>query len=220
MTLDAIIFLLFSYLCGSVPVGLLAGKMVKGRDFDIREYGSGNIGASNVWRTLGRVCGAVVFLIDVVKGLLPVAASHLRTDWQHTMPALSIWMPVFAGLASIIGHNASPFLKFKGGKGVATSLGVAFGMSPIAGAIGLGLWVVILFVTRYISVASIIAVPVCCVFIWWFNHKQIPYIPFGIIASAFAIVKHKSNMNRLKNGTEPKVVFPWEKGHDDDQATS
>jgi len=216
MTLDAIIFLLLAYLCGSVPVGLLAGKMVKGREFDIREYGSGNIGASNVWRTLGRVCGSVVFLIDVVKGVLPVAAAHLRTDWQHSMPAVAIWMPVFAGLASILGHNFSPFLGFKGGKGVATSLGVAFGMSPTAGAIGLGIWVVLLLVTRYISLASVIAVPSCCVFIWWFNHKQFPYIPFGILASTFAIVRHIANMKRLKNGTEPKVIFPWNNKADDD----
>jgi glycerol-3-phosphate acyltransferase PlsY len=125
-------------------------------------------------------------------------------------------MPVFAGLASILGHNFSPFLRFKGGKGVATSLGVAFGMSPIAGAIGLGIWVVLLLVTRYISLASIIAVPTCCVFIWWFNHKQFPYIPFGVLASAFSIIRHMSNMKRLKNGTEPKVVFPWNKKTDDD----
>jgi len=220
MTLDAIIFLLLAYLCGSVPVGLLAGKMIKGRDFDIRDYGSGNIGASNVWRTLGRFAGALVWTIDVVKGFLPVHAAHLRTDWQQSMPHLWMWMPVFSGLASIIGHNASPFLKFKGGKGVATSLGVAFGMSPSAGALGLALWVVILFVTRYISVASIIAVPACCVVIWLFNHKQFPYIPFGILATVFVIVKHKSNMKRLRDGTEPKVIFPWNKNKVDDDSSS
>jgi len=216
MTLDAIIFLLLAYLCGSVPVGLLAGKMVKGRDFDIREYGSGNIGASNVWRILGRKVGALVWTIDVAKGFLPVHAAHLRTDWQQSMPSLWMWMPIFAGLASIIGHNASPFLKFKGGKGVATSLGVAIGMSPLAGAIGLGVWFIVLLFTRYSSVGTIVAVPVCCVFIWGFNHKQFPYIPFGIVASTFTIIKHKSNIKRLKDGTEPKVIFPWNKKADDD----
>lgn len=208
MSTDVIIFLLLSYLCGSIPVGLIAGKMIKGLDFDIREHGSGNIGASNVWRTLGRFAGSVVFGIDVMKGVIPVVATHLHPEWRHS------WMPVVAGLATILGHNCSPFLKFKGGKGVATSLGVAFGMSLTAGAIGLGLWVLLVFATRYISVASIIAVPVCCVFIWWFNQRQFPYVPFGILASSFAIIRHKSNISRLKSGAEPKVVFPWQKKGD------
>jgi len=218
MTIDAIIFLVLSYLCGSIPVGLLTGKMVKG--IDVREYGSGNIGATNVWRTLGPVCGTIVFALDVIKGLLPVRATSLHTDWVVTMPHLYIWMPVIAGLASIIGHNFSPFLKFKGGKGVATSLGVAIGASPLAGLIGFVLWCIIVLITRYISMASIIAVPICCVFIWRFNHEQAPYVLLGILATTFVIVKHKANMARLKAGTEPKVVFPWEKNDSDSDNTN
>jgi glycerol-3-phosphate acyltransferase PlsY len=214
MTKDAIIFLVLSYLCGSIPVGLLTGKMVKG--IDVRDYGSGNIGATNVWRTLGPACGFIVFCLDIMKGFLPVSASHLRTDWAIAMPTMYAWMPVLSGLAAIIGHNFSPFLKFKGGKGVATSLGVALGLSFKAGLIGFGVWCVIVLITRYISVASIIAVPVCSVFIWWFNHRNLPCGLFGILATVFAVVKHKSNIKRLKAGTEPKVVFPWMKKPDDD----
>lgn len=218
MTKDAIIFLILSYLCGSIPVGLLTGKMVKG--IDVRDFGSGNIGATNVWRTLGPVCGTIVFFLDVLKGYLPVCATHLRTDWAASMPAMYVWMPILSGLAAILGHNFSPFLKFKGGKGVATSLGVAIGMSWQAGVIGFLLWCILVGVTRYISVASMIAVPVCCVFIWGFNHRQMPYIPFGVLASVFAIVKHKSNMARLKAGTEPKVVFRRERKDEEETSTS
>jgi glycerol-3-phosphate acyltransferase PlsY len=199
MNENAVLLLVAGYLFGSIPIGLIAGKLVKG--IDVREYGSGNIGASNVWRTVGPAWGVIVFILDVAKGLLPVLASKIPSF------AFPSWMAILTGLAAIVGHNCSPFLKFKGGKGVATSLGVAFGMSPLAGVIGFGLWFVVLLLTRYISVGSIIAIPVCCVFIWWFNGRTIPFALFGVVASAFAIVKHRSNMARLRAGTEPKVRF-------------
>ncbi|MCW3062040.1 MAG: plsY [Capsulimonas sp.] len=194
-----LLLLLLAYLCGSIPIGLITGKMVKG--IDIREYGSGNIGATNVWRTLGPVCGSIVFAADVMKGFIPVLAAH------H-LPGVSPWFIMFVGLAAITGHNASPFLKFKGGKGVATSVGVALGFNPLAALIGFLFWGLVLAVTRYISISSIIAVPIACVLIWIFNGYTMPYAVFGVLVSLYVLVKHKSNIARVKARTEPKVTLP------------
>ena len=127
--------LVFAYLLGSLPIGLIVGKAVRG--IDVREHGSGNIGATNVWRTLGPVWGSLVFALDVGKGLAPVLLAQRNA-------AHIAWLPVAAGLAAILGHNFSVFLKFKGGKGVATTLGVAFGLSWVAGLVGFGVWLVVL----------------------------------------------------------------------------
>lgn len=190
--------LLLSYLCGAVPVGLITGKMAKG--IDIRDYGSGNIGATNVYRTLGPGYGTLVFALDIIKGFIPVFWSY---HMHHVTDAS--WMPVFVGLAAIIGHNCSPFLRFKGGKGVATSLGVAIGFSGLAGLIGFLVWISLVGITRYVSMASLIGVPICALCIWLFKDHGAPYATFGILATVFVFYKHRSNIKRLKAGTEPKV---------------
>ena len=189
--------LVVAYVLGSLPIGLYIGKMVK--NIDVRDFGSGNTGASNVARVLGLPWATLVFLLDVAKGLLPTVAAQ-----SHAGPGVS-WWPVLTGLAAILGHNFSLFLKFKGGKGVATSLGVAFGLSWQAGLIGFGTWSLLLLATRYISVASILATALCSFLIWWFNHRQLPSGCFAGLATLFVIVKHKANLKRLKDGTEPKV---------------
>lgn len=188
--------LVLAYVLGSLPIGLYIGKMV--RNIDVREFGSGNIGASNVGRVLGPRWAVLVFLLDVAKGLLPTVAAQSQSGPGS-------WWPVLTGMAAILGHNASLFLKFKGGKGVATSLGVAFGLSWQAGLIGFGTWSLALLATRYISVASIIGTAVCSFFIWWFNHRQLPSGCFAGLATLFVVVKHRSNVQRLKAGAEPKV---------------
>ena len=199
-----VLLLAFSYLLGSLPIGLIVCKTVKG--IDVREHGSGNIGASNVWRTLTQICGPVwgpvwgglVFVLDVGKGLLPVLLARAHSDSEA-------WLPVVAGLTAIIGHNFSVFLRFKGGKGVATSCGVALGLSWMAGLIGLGTWVVVLGLTRYISVSSLISTAVGAFCIWWLNDKRLPYGLFALLATVFVVVKHRTNLARIKAGTEPKV---------------
>ena len=185
-----------AYIVGSLPIGLYVGKLVRG--IDVREFGSGNIGASNVWRTLGPKWGILVFLMDVLKGVLPVCCARYAPEYGG-------WAPVLTGFASILGHNASPFLKFKGGKGVATSLGVAIGLSWQAGLIAFGSWFLVLLITRYISVASLVGVPVGSFLIWWFNGQKLPYLLFGLLASVFVFVKHKANLKRLSDKTEPQV---------------
>lgn len=190
--------LITAYLAGSLPIGLYIGKLVRG--IDIREFGSGNIGASNVWRILGRKWGVLVFLMDVAKGVIPVCCARYA-------PSHDGWTPVLTGFLAILGHNASPFLRFKGGKGVATSLGVAFGLSWQAGLIAFAAWFLCLLVTRYISVASMVGVPVGSFLIWYYNGQKLPYLLFGILATVFVFVKHKANIARLKAGTEARVTF-------------
>ena len=175
--------------------------MVKG--IDIREYGSGNIGATNVWRTLGPVCGTIVFVADVAKGLIPVIAAHRHLPARFTNGSSSL-----TGLAAITGHNASPFLKFKGGKGVATSVGVALGFCFQAALLGFAVWALVLAATRYISISSIIAVPIASALIWIFNGYTLPYAVFGVLVSLYVLIKHKSNIARVKARTEPKVDLP------------
>ena len=215
MNISIILLLVLSYLLGSLPIGLLVGRMVKG--IDVRDYGSGNIGASNVWRAMGPFWGVFVFLLDVAKGLMPVQMA------SHHFPPL---VQVLAGLAAILGHNFSPFLKFKGGKGVATSLGVAFGLQPLAAVLGFAVWGLCLLVTRTISVSSMIGTVVTCLLIWAFSyplagtrhprtqsllysttdpHGHWPYALFGLLATMFVVYKHRANIARVKAGTEPKV---------------
>lgn len=193
--LHSVVFILVSYLFGALPIGLLVGRMVKG--IDVRDYGSGNIGASNVWRTMGPLWGIAVFLFDFCKGCFP-------TLLAGRIHEVSPWLPVLVGLAAILGHNFSPFLKFKGGKGVATSLGVVYGLSPIAAAVGFGVWGLCLLITRYISVSSMIAAVVTSLVLIGFN-RDLPHILFAMLVTFFVIIKHQSNMARLKAGTEPKV---------------
>ena len=200
MTLShSLLLLLLAYLFGSLPIGLLVGRMVKG--IDVRDYGSGNIGASNVWRTMGPLWGTAVFLFDFCKGYFPTV---LTTRLHQHQPEISPWLPVAVGLAAILGHNFSPFLRFKGGKGVATSLGVVFGLSPIAAAVGFAVWGVCLFFTRYISVSSMIAAVVTSgALIALF--PDLPHIAFAALVALFVVVKHRPNIARLRAGTEPKV---------------
>src|SRR4051812_6134205 len=158
---------LLCYVIGSVPFGLIAGRL---KGIDIRQHGSGNIGATNVWRVLGRKWGLPVFLLDVGKGLVAaVLAKMLAAHWDILIPlphmhsevlTLETRHPGLGGIigamAAIIGHNFPVWLRFKGGKGVATSLGVLFGLMPIASTLTFLTWGIVLKLTRYVSVASIV----------------------------------------------------------------
>lgn len=190
------VVLVIAYLLGSLPIGLVIGKAARG--IDVRQFGSGNIGASNVWRTLGPTWGIIVFLLDVAKGLAP-------TLYAHGIPRHAIWLPVATGLAAVLGHNFSPFLKFKGGKGVATTLGVALGLSWQAALIAFAVWGIALAITRYISLSSMIGTVVGSALIWQFNDRGWPYGAFAILASAFVIFTHRANIARLRAGTERRV---------------
>jgi glycerol-3-phosphate acyltransferase PlsY len=189
-----------AYFCGSLPTGLLVGKA---RGVDIRKLGSGNIGATNVFRMVGKGPGILTFIVDAGKGVLAVVLGHLfATKFGPGMnPAVA---GITAAVVCILGHNFPVWLKFKGGKGVATSLGVLIGLMPLSAAVGFGTWLIVLALTRYVSVASIIAalsVPVAtgCLPA---TRGNIALLVFAILAALLIVVRHKTNIQRLIAGTE------------------
>lgn len=193
--------LLGCYFLGSIPFGLIVGKLVKG--IDIRDFGSGNIGASNVLRTLGAGPAILVFALDTGKGLLAV----LSCEHLGLAASLTPLIVVTGAMLSILGHTFSVFLNFRGGKGVATSLGVTIGLNPVIALIAFGGWILIVAVTRYISVASIIAsasVPLQMVF-WKSMQVPVVYQILAGVAALAIVLKHISNIKRLINGTEARI---------------
>lgn len=186
--------LVASYILGSVPFGLIICRALRG--IDIRELGSGNIGATNVLRTVGKGPAAIVFVADVLKGLIPVVASRML------FPNAS-WIAILAGTLAILGHTFSLFLRFKGGKGAATGLGVIVGLDWRAACIGFGVWLIVLMLCRYVSLASISASASIPVLMWAF-HLPLWYQLFGLLAASFVILKHRPNIVRLSRGTEPR----------------
>lgn len=196
-----ILALLGCYLAGAIPFGLIIGKTLRG--IDIRDFGSGNIGASNVLRTLGTGPALLVFFFDTVKGLAAVLVC--RKLFGDASPG-SYWV-VAGALASVLGHSFSVFLRFKGGKGVATSLGVIIGLNWVIALIAFVGWGVLVAATRYISVASIVAavsVPLQMVF-WRSMHVPVAYQALAGVAALVIVIKHKSNIKRLLNGTETRI---------------
>ena len=185
---------ILSYLIGSIPNGLILCRALW--NIDIRDYGSHNIGATNVWRTLGKGPGALVFLLDFLKGLLGAALGSYFVGTPSAM--------VMSGILAIVGHSWSIFLRFKGGKGVATGLGVIAMLMPQVTAAVFVIWIAIVLTTRYVSLGSIIGAAAVPVFAWIFDCPA-EYIAFGCLAAAFIIYRHKSNIGRLLNGTESKI---------------
>ncbi len=181
-----------SYMLGAVPFGLMIARWWAG--IDVREHGSGNIGATNVYRVVGKPAGVLVFALDVLKGFTPpMVAFALRLD---------PWWQVSAGFAAILGHNFSPFLGFKGGKGISTSLGVLLGVAPLVGLTAFGFWAVVLLLSGYVSLGSIIAAALLAPLSWLYYRGDSARLVFCLVAGLFAIVKHRSNIQRLLNGTE------------------
>ncbi|MHB1001758.1 MAG: glycerol-3-phosphate 1-O-acyltransferase PlsY [Armatimonadota bacterium] len=189
-----ILVLIGCYLLGSIPFGFIVAKLWKG--IDIRQHGSGNIGATNIMRLLGTGPAIAVFAADILKGLIPVIVAQ---NLFHN----TAWIVILCGLTAVIGHTLSVFLNFKGGKGVATSLGVIVGLDPRIALIGFAAWVVVVAISRYVSLASIIGAISITTCMWVF-HKPLEYIIFTLAATAFIIIKHKSNISRLLKGTEAK----------------
>lgn len=183
-----------AYLIGSIPNGLIIGKSFW--QIDLREHGSKNIGATNAYRTLGAKAAALIFIMDLLKGIIGVWLGSYMIGTPLAM--------ISGGIAAIIGHNWSAFLKFTGGKGVATGLGVIAMLMPQVTVIVFVTWLVVVYVTKYVSLASIIAammVPICS----YFFNEPLEYLCFSILAAVFVIYRHKSNVQRLINGNESKI---------------
>jgi len=188
------------YLVGSIPFGVIIGRAWRG--VDVRQYGSRNIGFSNVLRVLGPGPAFVVLLGDVLKGAAPVLAGRaLLRAWGA--PDADLWaLPV--ALAPILGHSFSIFLRFRGGRGVATTLGVLFGISWPAALIGLGVWLALVAATRYISVGSIVAAAAVPAYMVAAGKRWEWWAFWGAVA-LLVILRHIPNMGRLLKGTEAKI---------------
>lgn len=189
--------LFLSYLIGAIPFGLIVGKVFW--NIDLRKYGSKNIGATNAWRTIGKSAGFLIFLLDMLKGVLGVYICILLSPEYTT----NIF-PILGGIFVILGHTYSIFLKFSGGKGVATGLGVILILMPKVTIIIFLVWFLITYFTRYVSLASITAAFLVPILSYLLNYS-VTYTYFGILIAILVIYKHRSNIDRLIKGIENKV---------------
>jgi glycerol-3-phosphate acyltransferase PlsY len=196
---------LVSYVLGSIPAGYLAGRIA---GVDIRKAGSGNIGATNITRTLGRRYGYPVFVVDFAKGALAVCVSILLGRYIEPKPSSSEIYGIVGAIFCVLGHIFPVWLGFKGGKGVATSAGALFGLMPLAAAIGIVVWVITFEVTRYVSVASIATAMLLPLAVLGLTHAKyingMALFYFSLCLAAVVVFRHRSNISRLLRGTEPR----------------
>jgi len=202
-----IIALILSYLLGAIPFGYIVSKLWK--NIDIRQYGSGNIGFTNVLRVAGKSPGIVVLLLDVGKGLLPVLLISQFTEAMELGKFMTL--PALCGLASIIGHNWPIYLKFRGGKGVSTTIGAFLALTWQVTLVGLVIWLVIVIITRYVSLGSIlfvVSLPITTVVLHLSPRVEIEdwiaILISSVIVAVMVVYKHKGNLCRLLSGTERK----------------
>jgi glycerol-3-phosphate acyltransferase PlsY len=201
---------LAAYLLGSIPTGYLVGRIFKG--IDLRQEGSGSTGATNVLRTLGKGPAIFVLSVDVLKGVGAIAlvkwAYYLDfTSKLAPLPILENWLPwmiTAAGLLAVVGHSRSIWLGFAGGKSVATSLGVLLAMSWVVGLATLGVFALSLAISRIVSLSSI-AGAIAVSGIMYATHQPLPFILFAIAGGIYVIWRHRSNIQRLLDGTEPRI---------------
>lgn len=197
--------LLAGYLLGSVPFGLLVARL---KGVDIRQHGSGNIGATNVWRVCGWCFGLPVFVLDVVKGVVSVLVARWIATRLHGDSVCIVWAGVAAATACILGHSFPIWLGFKGGKGVATSLGALAGLMPLVSLGVLLLWAIVFKASGYVSLASIVAAVALPLLAggaqfagWGYGW---PCVGFSAIAALLVVVRHRGNIQRLRAGTESR----------------
>ena len=192
--IDFVVAAAISYLLGSIPNGLILGKAIWG--VDLRQHGSKNIGATNAWRTIGKAGGISIFVLDFLKGAI---SAYLGLHLGGSELA-----GVLCGILAIAGHSWSVFLSFKGGKGVATGLGVIAALMPTVTLIVFAVWFAIVYFTGYVSLGSIVGAALVPILTLFFGlHTE--FLILGLIAAVFIIYRHKSNIERLLKGTESKI---------------
>ena len=196
-----LIGIIIAYLIGSIPTAYIFGKLFKG--IDIRKFGSGNVGATNAFRVIGRLPGLIVLALDILKGY--VCATYIAAFFMYISPmGRPELYRVLTGMAAIAGHNWPVFLKFKGGKGVATSAGVVIGLIPKIFWLGFLVWTMVFFVTGYVSLASILAslsVPILTLVFG----EPIEVVIFLSLLCLVITYRHKSNIRRLRDGEERRI---------------
>lgn len=191
-----------SYILGSIPNALWIGKVFKG--IDIREHGSKNTGSTNAARVLGAKLGILTLILDISKGLIPtLIAIFLKTNFFENLTKIENLDYVLVGICAILGHVFSIFMKFKGGKAVATTLGVFLVLVPKAILFAAIVFFIVFAISKYVSLSSIFAAISLPIFIYFLYH-QIIYTILGVLIAILIVVKHKSNIERLRNGTESK----------------
>jgi glycerol-3-phosphate acyltransferase PlsY len=223
---------LLAFLCGSIPFGLM---IAKAKGINIREHGSGNIGATNVLRVVGKKYGITCLLLDALKGFIPVVIAvnliqiagknvglfHIGAldEFALLLPAAEQFkgqlVHVITALVAVLGHNYSPWVGFKGGKGIATSAGVLLALMPAGVGLLLVVWLVVFLISRYVSLASVIAaaaLPLITIYGSWFHGRiadgtwNKPLFFFSLIISILAVWKHRTNITRLLAGTEHRFT--------------
>ena len=220
-----IIVALGAYLAGSIPFGFLVARA---KGIDIRSVGSGNIGATNALRVLGKPAGIFVLLMDMLKGYLACAfvpaliynclfAPSWADVLQNQPVEIQMRLKVLAGIFAVLGHNYPCWLKFKGGKGIATSAGVVLAWAPMACVVALAVWGVAVAATRYVSVASIAAAIVLPIAVW-FTKQSVPMTLVMTALSVLAIYKHRGNVQRLREGTENRLGAKRANAQDESRA--
>ncbi len=200
----SIVLIILTYLLGSMPTGYLTGKYLQG--IDIREYGSGSTGATNILRTLGKKAAIFVLFIDILKGAFAIGLIkliyHLQLialpeNWQS-------WLIISAGIAALLGHSKSIFLNFTGGKSVATSLGILFMLNPLVALGTLATFGLVLSLSKIVSLSSICGA-LAVNFLMILLAQPLAYQVFALLAGFYVITKHKTNIQRLIEGTEPRI---------------
>lgn len=187
------LLVLWSFLMGSIPVGLIVAKL---KGVDLRKVGSGNIGATNVLRAMGKRPALITLAGDMLKGIIPVFISGYILD-----------DPLYSGivgLAAILGHDFSIFLKFRGGKGVATSIGVILAYSPLVSVLTVLVWIIVVFMTRYSSMGAIVSFMLLPLNIYVFDYSNERFL-ISIFITLLILFKHRENIGRLLSGREPKI---------------
>ena len=200
--MDLAILIILAYLIGSIPTAVWVSKRIYG--IDIREHGSGNAGATNTFRILGKKAGSVVMAGDMLKGFLAVKLS-LLSSFSWSSEAITN-LQVFLGLAAVVGHIFPIWADFRGGKGIATLFGMILSIQPLVAISLIGVFFLMLYLTRYVSLSSIsasIAFPLLILFI--FNEPEVSYRVFAIATAVLVVLTHHKNINRLLAGNESKV---------------
>ena len=192
------LLVLAAYLLGAIPNGLLIARL---KGVDLQKVGSGNIGATNVFRCVGKGWGVLAFVLDAVKGFVPAFF------FPGLLESAPPWLGLACGAAAVAGHNWPVWLKFKGGKGVSTSAGMLLGIAPAAVGIGFAVFAATVALTRFVSLGSILAaVAVPAAYLWMNGADNRLLAGALVLMGLLVIVKHRANVGRLLKGTEPRIV--------------
>ena len=195
--------IILGYLIGAIPFGVIIGRLTRG--IDVRDYGSGSMGMTNVLRTVGAKAGVFVFLADMAKGAVAVALAWLIFDSASDMLA---WGQVAGGAAAVIGHSWPIYVGFKGGRGVTTGFGALLVMSWPVGLICFAIFLAVVTLSRYVSLGSMLAglsMLVVMILFYFFSQADFAYIVYGLVIVPIVIYRHRGNIRRLLSGVEPKI---------------